>query len=74
MGFYIPEDSISHSHRDENLKSYIYVIVCGVMSLTTLPDKCKLPAPSMSVACNKQKLLYIYSSQTMKDSPVTVPM
>jgi hypothetical protein len=25
LGFYIPEDGILHSHRRENLKSYIFV-------------------------------------------------
>jgi hypothetical protein len=27
LGFYIPEDTILHSHRSENLKSYIMDIV-----------------------------------------------
>jgi hypothetical protein len=27
LGFYIPEDDILHSHRRENLKSYICVYV-----------------------------------------------
>jgi hypothetical protein len=26
LGFYIPEDGILHSHRCENLKSYMYSI------------------------------------------------
>jgi hypothetical protein len=29
LGFYIPEDGILHSHRRENLKSYIHPITFG---------------------------------------------
>jgi hypothetical protein len=27
LGFYIPEDDILHSHRRENLKSYIFSVL-----------------------------------------------
>jgi hypothetical protein len=30
LGFYIPEDTILHSHRRENLKSYDIFIVTAV--------------------------------------------
>jgi hypothetical protein len=30
QGFYIPEDGILHSHRRENLKSYMFVTAYGV--------------------------------------------
>jgi hypothetical protein len=29
-GFYIPEDGILHSHRRENLKSYIFSELCNI--------------------------------------------
>jgi hypothetical protein len=29
MGFYIPEGGILHSHRRENLKSYVIFFVSG---------------------------------------------
>jgi hypothetical protein len=31
LGFYIPEDGILHSHRRENLKSYILPSTCFVV-------------------------------------------
>jgi hypothetical protein len=31
LGFYIPEDDILHSHRRENLKSYIELTVCALL-------------------------------------------
>jgi hypothetical protein len=31
LGFYIPEDTILHSHRRENLKSYIIFCYVKVM-------------------------------------------
>jgi hypothetical protein len=30
LGFYIPEDAILHSHRRENLKSYIALPGCAM--------------------------------------------
>jgi hypothetical protein len=27
LGFYIPEDGILHSHRRENVKSYILIVI-----------------------------------------------
>jgi hypothetical protein len=30
LGFYIPEDDIVHSHRHENLKSYIALTGCAM--------------------------------------------
>jgi hypothetical protein len=35
MGFYIPEDDILHSHRRENLKSYIESRLLLLLSWTT---------------------------------------
>jgi hypothetical protein len=32
LGFYIPEDAILHSHRRENLKSYVFAEVSQLLT------------------------------------------
>jgi hypothetical protein len=36
LGFYIPEDDILHSHRRENLKSYIALTGCTLQQYRNL--------------------------------------
>jgi hypothetical protein len=55
LGFYIPEDGILHSHRRENLKSYIPV----VFSFITTPAKFR------GVVTEK----YIYTLRTKAETP-----
>jgi hypothetical protein len=41
LGFYIPEDDIIHSHRRDNLKSYVLVTSGSVRRvLTDAPSLC----------------------------------
>jgi hypothetical protein len=49
LGFYIPEDSILHSHRRENLKSYIFKDIMPALytsALLNIP-----PALALSAVC-----------------------
>jgi hypothetical protein len=42
LGFYIPEDEFLHSHRRENLKSYISKTCTGIMNTLFEPQFCSL--------------------------------
>jgi hypothetical protein len=50
LGFYIPEDDILHSHRRENLKSYIDTLVetrCADQATALCPQNLALTWPTV---------------------------
>jgi hypothetical protein len=39
LGFYIPEDGILHSHRRENLRSYILFPLINILDTDSVPKE-----------------------------------